>query len=137
VERSITTRLAGRAYEAAGVGPDDVDVAEVYDAFTILEVLNTEGLGLAPTGTAAERIAAGAFALGTDQVVTNPGGGLLGRGHPLGATGVAQIAEITTQLQGRGGDRQVPDASIGLVHTLGGNLREIESNAGAVMILAR
>jgi acetyl-CoA acetyltransferase len=137
VPHSITERLALRAYEDAGVGPDDIDVAQVYDAFTITEVLSTEALGFAEPGTAAARIAEGAFAAGNGGLVTNPDGGLLGRGHPLGATGVAQMVEIVTQLRGRAGQRQVEGAAVGLVHTLGGNVREIEANAGAVVVLTR
>lgn len=134
-ETPLTTRVARRALEEAGMAPDDVDVAEVYDAFTINEVLATEHLGFASPGTAAGRIAAGDFRLGGRGLVTNPGGGLLGRGHPLGATGIAQLVEITDQLRGRCGNRQVDGARVGLVHTLGGNLRDIEANAGAVMVL--
>lgn len=135
--RPLTARLAAEAWERAGAGPGDVDVAEVYDAFTVLEVLATEDLGFTPPGTAAARIARGAFALGGDGLVTNPGGGLLGRGHPLGATGAAQLAEVVEQLRGRAGARQVPGARLGAVHTLGGNVRELEANAAAVVVLGR
>lgn len=132
----ITARLAERAYAAAGLTPDDVDVAEVYDAFTILEVLGLEALGFAAPGTAAKRVAAGEFALGGPGPVVNPGGGLLGRGHPLGATGLAQVVEVVEQLRGRAGQRQVGGARVGLVQTLGGNVRDLEANAAAVAILA-
>jgi acetyl-CoA acetyltransferase len=131
----LTARLAEQAFGRAGLEPDDVDVAEIYDAFTILEVLSAEALGFAACGTAGRRIAAGDFGLGGPGLVLNPGGGLLGRGHPLGASGVAQIVEIADQLRGTAGERQVEGARVGLVHTLGGNLREIESNAGAVVLL--
>lgn len=134
-EKSLTTRLAHRAYEQAGLGPHDIDVAEVYDAFSIVEIMNSEYLGFCESGQAARRIAEGGFALGNGALVTNAGGGLLGRGHPLGATGVAQFGEIITQLRGESGQRQVDGARIGLVHTLGGNFREIESNAGVVAVL--
>ncbi len=140
LEASITARLAEQAYEASGVGPRDVDVAEVYDAFSIVEVRSLEALQLADPGTAASRIAAGELRLDAEAaqggcLVVNPGGGLLGRGHPLGASGVAQVVEVVDQLRGRAGARQVPGARLGLVHTLGGNLRELEANAGAVMVL--
>jgi acetyl-CoA C-acetyltransferase len=132
----MTERLAAKAFAEAGLGPSDIDVAEVYDAFVILEVLNTERLGFAKPGTAAERIAAGEFTLGGLGPVLNPGGGLLGRGHPLGATGLAQVAEIVDQVRGRAGDRQVDGAAVGLVQTMGGNVRELEANAGFVLIVA-
>jgi acetyl-CoA acetyltransferase len=135
--QTLTRRLAERAFADAGVAPSDVDVAEIYDAFTILEILSAEGLGLADSGTAGRRIAAGDFDLGTPGLVLNSGGGLLGRGHPLGATGAAQVVEIVQQLRGVAGPRQIPGAQVGLVHTLGGNVRELESNAGAVIILGR
>ncbi|MDQ1490441.1 MAG: hypothetical protein QOJ23_2955 [Actinomycetota bacterium] len=138
IELPTVQRLARAAFEEAGIGPADVDVAEVYDAFVILEVLNTERLGFAAPGTAATRIAAGDFTLGSATgPVTNPGGGLLGRGHPLGATGLAQVAEIADQLRGRADGRQVEGASVGLVQTMGGNVRDLEFNAGAVMVLSR
>ncbi|HEV7687343.1 MAG TPA: thiolase family protein [Acidimicrobiia bacterium] len=132
----ITARLAARAFAEAGLSPDDIDVAEVYDAFTVLEVLGLEALGFAAPGTAAKRVAAGEFALGAGGLVVNPGGGLLGRGHPLGATGLAQFVEIVDQLRGRAGDRQVNGARVGLVQTLGGNVRDLEANAAAVAVLA-
>jgi len=132
---TITARLAARAFADAGVGPDDVDVAEIYDAFTILELFSAESLGFAATGTAGRRIAAGDFGLGSPGLVLNPGGGLLGRGHPLGASGPAQLVEIVQQLRGEAGARQVDGARLGLVHTLGGNLRELECNAAAVIVL--
>ncbi|MDT7612454.1 MAG: hypothetical protein QOG96_6957 [Pseudonocardiales bacterium] len=135
--QSLTRRVAELAYEAAGISPGDLDVAEVYDAFSILEVLSTEQLGLAEEGSAAHRIAGGEFRLGAGRVTTNPSGGLLGRGHPLGATGLAQIAEIVEQLRGRCGPRQVDGARLGLVHTIGGNLRDLEANAAAVAVLSR
>jgi acetyl-CoA acetyltransferase len=138
IEQPMVQRLALAAYERAGIGPEDVDVAEVYDAFAILEVLNTERLGLAVPGTAATRIAGGDFTLGSARrTVTNSGGGLIGRGHPLGATGLAQVAEIVDQLRGRADGRQVDGATVGLVQTMGGNVRDLEANAGAVMVLTR
>lgn len=134
---TLTARLAQRAFTAAGVSAADVDVAEVYDSFVILEATSLESLGMAAPGTAARRVAAGDFALGGGGPVINPGGGLLGRGHPLGASGLAQLAEIVDQLRGRAGLRQVAGAEVGLVHTLGGNVRELEANAGSVMVLTR
>jgi acetyl-CoA acetyltransferase len=135
--RPLTTRVAAIAYDAAGIGPDEVDVAEVYDGFSILEVLSVEHLGFADEGSAAGRIAGGAFRLGAGGMTTNPSGGLLGRGHPLGATALAQVAEVVDQLRDRSGPRQVAGARVGLVHTLGGNLRDLEANAAAVAVLDR
>jgi acetyl-CoA acetyltransferase len=133
----LTRRLGDRAFTATGLTRADIDVAEVYDAFSILEVVGIESLGFAEPGTAAKRVAAGDFDRGTPGLVVNPGGGLLGRGHPLGASGVAQIVEIVDQLRDRAGERQVEGARYGLAQTLGGNLRTIESNAGAVVVLGR
>lgn len=105
-------------YEAAGIGPEDVDVVELHDCFSINEVIAYEGLGLCPEGGAAEFIESGANTYG-GSVVTNPSGGLISKGHPLGATGLAQCFELTTQLRGQAGRRQVDDARIALAHNIG------------------
>lgn len=136
LDPTLTARLATSAYEAAGVGPEDIDVAEVYDAFTVVELLSLEDLGLAERGRAGGMVLDGRFALGSDGPIVNPGGGLLGRGHPLAASGLAQVVEIADQLRGRAGARQVDDPRIGLAHTLGGNLRELEANAGVVVVMS-
>ncbi|HEY0398092.1 MAG TPA: thiolase family protein, partial [Acidimicrobiia bacterium] len=112
-------RAADEAFAAAGVEPADVDVLEVHDAFTIGEIVTLEALGLCKPGEGADLAVSGHTALGGRQPV-NPSGGLLSRGHPLGATGLAQLAEIVWQLRGEAGDRQVPGARLGLVETLGG-----------------
>lgn len=124
------------AYEAASLGVSDVDVLEVHDAFTIGEIVTTEALGLAPIGGGGELVASGRTALGGDHPV-NPSGGLLSRGHPLGATGVAQITEITWQLRGDAGARQVDDARIGLVETMGGGAGGVDGNACVITVLGR
>ncbi|GEL23151.1 thiolase [Pseudonocardia sulfidoxydans NBRC 16205] len=103
---ATTARLATAAYAEAGIGADDVDVAQVHDAFTPGEVLRTEALGLCPEGEGARWAAAGRTA-GTGDMPVNTDGGLLSRGHPLGATGAAQIVELVLQLTGRAGARQV------------------------------
>ena len=90
------------------MGPHDVDVVELHDAFTIAELLYYEALGLAPHGEAVPLLRSGATRLG-GRVPVNPSGGLLAKGHPLGATGVAQMVELMWQLQGRAGARQVPE----------------------------
>jgi len=128
------TAAARQAFDTAGLTPGDVDVAELHDAFTIGEVLTTEALGLCAPGTAAQRAAEGVSALGGAQPI-NPSGGLLSRGHPLGATGLAQTAEIVWQLRGTAGDRQVPDAQIGLVETMGGGAAGVDGNACVVALL--
>ena len=130
------TTLAGRlAYERAGIGPGDVDVCEVHDAFTVGEVLHYEALGFCEAGEGGRYVETGKAALGGGGVVVNPGGGLLSRGHPLGATGGAQLYEITTQLRGEAGDRQVNGARVGLTHTMGGTVYQLESNVCVVHVL--
>jgi acetyl-CoA acetyltransferase len=119
-----TERAAAAAYRQAGVGPADVDVVELHDCFTIAEIVATEGLGLFEPGTGGIAAEKGWTSLG-GKLPVNPSGGLKSKGHPIGATGAAQIAEITTQLRGEAGPRQVGGARIGLAHTLGGNLATV------------
>src|SRR5437867_1191322 len=115
-----TERAAAAAYKQAGLGPADVDVVELHDCFTIAEIVATEGLGLFEPGAGGRAAAEGLTSLG-GAIPVNPSGGLKAKGHPIGATGAAQIAEIVTQLRGEAGPRQVSDARVGLTHTLGGN----------------
>ncbi len=115
----VASRVAARAYEASGLGPEDVDVAEVHDATAFGELIQTEHLGFCPEGEGGPYAASGATALGGSRPV-NPSGGLECRGHPIGATGLAQIVEIVTQLRGEAGDRQVEGARIGLTENGGG-----------------
>ena len=114
----MSRTAADEVYEQAGIGPDDVDVVELHDCFTTNEVLTYEALGLAEEGGAAKFIAEGDNTYG-GKVVTNPSGGLLSKGHPLGATGLAQCAELTWQLRGQADKRQVEDARVGLQHNIG------------------
>ena len=114
----LTTAAAGQVYEAAGIGPEDLTVVELHDCFTTNELLSYEALGLTPEGTAEKFIADGDNTYG-GRVVTNPSGGLLSKGHPLGATGLAQCAELVWQLRGQAGARQVPDPKIALQHNIG------------------
>ena len=130
----LVADTSARAYELAGVEAGDVDVFEVHDAFTIGEIVTTEALGLAAEGGGGELVASGATQLGGRQPV-NPSGGLLARGHPLGATGTAQVAEIVWQLRGDAGARQVDDARIGVVETMGGGVAGIDGNACVVAVL--
>jgi len=115
-----TERAAAAAYRQAGLGPDDVDVVELHDCFTIAEIVATEGLGLFEAGAGGRAAEEGRTSLG-GEIPVNPSGGLKAKGHPIGATGAAQIAEIVTQLRGEAGPRQVDGARKGLTHTLGGN----------------
>ena len=115
-----TERAAAAAYRQAGLGPDDVDVVEVHDCFTIAEIVATEGLGFFEPGAGGRAAEEGRTSLG-GEIPVNPSGGLKAKGHPIGATGAAQIAEIVTQLRGEAGPRQVDGARRGLTHTLGGN----------------
>jgi len=132
----LVSATARAAYEAAGIGPTDVDVVECHDAFTIGEIVTTEALGLAHEGEGALLLRTGHTTVGGPQPV-NPSGGLLSRGHPLGATGLAQVAEIVWQLRGDAGARQVDDARIGLVETMGGGVAGIDGNACVVALLER
>jgi benzoylsuccinyl-CoA thiolase BbsB subunit len=132
----ITVRGAKEAYEEAGLGPEDVDVAEVHDAFTIAELLYYEAFGFCPRGEAASLLESGATALGGRKVV-NPSGGLLAKGHPVGATGAAQVVEIVRQLRGECGARQVDGAKVGLTHATGGGISGFDHGACSIHIFAR
>ena len=114
----INERASQTAYELAGVKPEDVEVCELHDCFAIAEILHYENLGFCERGEGGRFIEEGMSAIG-GQVTVNPSGGLLAKGHPLGATGVAQVFEIVTQLRGEAGERQVRDARIGLTHCQG------------------
>ncbi|MCK6424872.1 MAG: lipid-transfer protein [Burkholderiaceae bacterium] len=109
---------ARQVYEQAGIGAQDVDVVELHDCFAQNELISYEALGLCPPGGAERFVEDGDNTYG-GRVVTNPSGGLLAKGHPLGATGLAQCTELVEQLRGSAGARQVPDARIGLQHNLG------------------
>ena len=114
----MTQQAARQVYEAAGIGPEDVDVVELHDCFTANELLTYEGLGLCPEGGAEKFIWDGDNTYG-GKYVTNPSGGLLSKGHPLGATGLAQCTELVWQLRGTADQRQVKEARIALQHNLG------------------
>ncbi|HEY4066663.1 MAG TPA: lipid-transfer protein [Burkholderiaceae bacterium] len=114
----MSQAAAAQVYEQAGVGPADLDVVELHDCFAQNELISYEALGLCPIGDAAAFIAAGDNTYG-GRVVTNPSGGLLSKGHPLGATGLAQCYELTHQLRGTAGERQVDGARLALQHNLG------------------
>ncbi|MFL9991912.1 lipid-transfer protein [Paraburkholderia sediminicola] len=118
VGMSMTHHASEQVYEAAGIGPDDIDVVELHDCFAHNELITYEGLGLCPVGGAEKFVVDGDNTYG-GKVVTNPSGGLLSKGHPLGATGLAQCTELTEQLRGRAGARQVEGARLALQHNLG------------------
>jgi len=120
-EPTALERVARRAYEIAGVGPWDINVLEVHDAAAPAELIACEELGISPRGEGPAFLASGAMDLGGAHVV-NPSGGLLSKGHPIGATGIAQIVEIVDQLRGRCGARQVERARVGLTENGGGFL---------------
>jgi acetyl-CoA acetyltransferase len=116
---NAVTRLAAKtAYEMAGLGPDDVDLIELHDCFATAELVHYENLGIAKEGEAGRLIDSGATQLG-GKIPVNVSGGLLSKGHPLGATGIANIYEVTTHLRGEAGGRQVEGAKIGLTHVVG------------------
>jgi acetyl-CoA acyltransferase len=116
---SVVRRAAQRAYEQAAISPDDVDLVELHDAAAIAELIVPEELGMVPEGGGLELLRSGASAIG-GRLPLNPSGGLLAKGHPVGATGCAQIVEIVEQLRGRCGERSVPRAGIGLAENAGG-----------------
>ncbi|NHU46405.1 MULTISPECIES: lipid-transfer protein [Rhodococcus] len=114
----MTAKAAAEVYEKSGVDPLDIRVVELHDCFSTNEVITYEGLGLTPEGTAEKFVLDGDNTYG-GRVVTNPSGGLLSKGHPLGATGLAQCAELVWHLRGQAGERQVEGARIALQHNLG------------------
>ncbi len=130
VGSELTRKAAALAYEQAGIGPADVDVVELHDCFSTNEIITYEALGLCPEGGAEKFVTEGANTYG-GQIVTNPSGGLLSKGHPLGATGLAQITELVWHLRGNAGERQVEGARVALQHNIG------LGGAGVVSVLQR
>lgn len=117
----VAVRAANAAYEEAGIGPSDVHVVELHDASAPAELIHYENLGLCAPGDAPKLIRSGDTDIG-GRISVNPSGGLLSRGHPVGATGVAQIVELTQQLRGKAGARQRPGAKVALAENNGGQL---------------
>lgn len=115
---TCTRRAAAKAFEQAGVSPDDLDLVELHDCFATAEILHYENLGLCGEGEAGRMIDEGETALG-GRIPVNVSGGLLSKGHPLGATGIANIYEVSTHLRGEAGKRQVEGARVGLTHVIG------------------
>ena len=126
---------AHEAYEEAGVGPNDLSVIECHDASAPAELMAYESLGLCAKGEGGKLIDSGATRLG-GRIPVNTSGGLLRKGHPVGATGIAQIVELTEQLQGRCGARQVESAKVALAHNGGGTIGT-DAAAMCVTILMR
>ncbi|MFB7418572.1 lipid-transfer protein [Streptomyces sp. NPDC056121] len=118
VGQPMSRAAATRVYEASGLGIEDVDVIELHDCFSVNELLTYEALGMCAPGASGKLVEEGATTYGGRWVV-NPSGGLISKGHPLGATGIAQAAELTWQLRGEAGARQVPDARVALAHNIG------------------
>ena len=115
---TCTRKAAKEAYEMAGIGPEDLDLVELHDCFATAEMLHYENLGLCEDGEAGRMIDEGEVALG-GKIPVNVSGGLLSKGHPLGATGIANIYEVCTHLRGEAGERQVEGAKLGLTHVIG------------------
>lgn len=134
LDAEITARAARQAYEQAGIDPRDIGVVELHDAFTIAELLYYEALGLASHGEAVALLKSGATQIG-GRVPVNPSGGLLAKGHPLGATGVAQMVELMWQLQGRAGKRQANAPRIGVAQCTGGGIAGVDHAASSVHVL--
>ena len=130
----LGARAAAVAYEQAGVSPSDVDVVELHDAFASEEIVHYEDLGLCDRGDGVGLLRSGATSQG-GRLPVNPSGGLLSLGHPLAASGVRVICDITDQLRGRSGARQVPGAKVGLAQMLGGVTTGLDAAAGSVHIL--
>ena len=133
VESHITRRLSGQAYAESGLGPEDMDVAEVHDAASFGEIVQSEMLGFCPMGEGGPFAQSGATRLG-GKIPINVSGGLESKGHPIGATGLGQIFELVTQLRGRAGKRQVENARFAIQEN-GGGLLGVEEASAVVTIL--
>jgi acetyl-CoA acetyltransferase len=134
-EAGLVEVCSSEAYQEAGVGPKDLSVIEVHDASAPAELMAYESLGLCGKGEGGQLIDSDATRLG-GSIPVNTSGGLLRKGHPVGATGIAQIVELTEQLQGRSGDRQVNGAKVALAQNGGGNIGS-DAAAMCVTVLVR
>lgn len=133
IDPEITRHSASDAYEAAGLGPDDLDIVELHDAFSSAELVYYEALGLAQPGRGFDLIRDNATTFG-GKIVVNPSGGLLAKGHPVGASGVAQAVEAHWQLTGVAGARQVENARVALTHVTGGGIAGLDHGSCAVHV---
>jgi acetyl-CoA acetyltransferase len=135
MEPGLSRAAADRAYKMAGITPEDVDVAEVHDATSFCEIYQTEMMRFCPEGQGGPFAASGASAI-DGKVAVNPSGGLVSKGHPIGATGLSMCHELVTQLRGEAGERQVRNARIGLQQN-GGGIIGLEEALSAVAIYER
>ncbi|SDP64792.1 thiolase family protein [Desulforhopalus singaporensis] len=134
-EPSLTKWAADKAYNMSGLAPKDIDVAEVHDATSFCEIYQAEMMGFCPIGKGGEFIASGATML-DGEIPINTSGGLVSKGHPIGATGLSMVYEVANQLRGEAQERQVKDAGIGLIEN-GGGVISVEEFACGVTILER
>ncbi|HKY92878.1 MAG TPA: thiolase family protein, partial [Nevskiaceae bacterium] len=134
-DQHVCRLAAQRAYDEAGIGPEDISVAEVHDASAFAEVLQSENLQFCAIGDGGPLAESGATKLG-GRIPINPSGGLESRGHPIGATGLAQVHELVTQLRHEAGSRQVEDARFAIAEN-GGGFLACEEAAACITILAR
>jgi acetyl-CoA acetyltransferase len=132
----ITVRGAREIFDEAGLGPEDIDVAEVHDAFSIAELIYYEAFGFCGRGEGAALLKSGATSIG-GRIPINPSGGLLAKGHPVGATGAAQVVEIVRQLRGEAGRRQIEGAKVGMTHATGGGISGFDHGACSIHIFQR
>lgn len=135
LDADTTRRSAKEAYEMAGLGPEDIDLAEVHDCFTFAEIQHYEDMGFCRMGEGGKYVEEGHANIG-GKVAVNPSGGLLAKGHPLGATGPGQVYEVVQQLRGNCGKRQVPNARIGITHN-GGGFRHGDTGIVACFIMEK
>lgn len=135
-EEDISRRAGEQAYAMAGIDPNDIDLVEMHDCFTIAEIVRMEGLGLIPRGEGARWTADGRTSIG-GRLPVNPSGGLLSRGHPVGATGVAQVCELYWQLTERAGKRQVQGAKLALAYCKGGTVSGTDGASVTTVVVSR
>lgn len=131
---TLSEKLVAQAYREAGLGPQDMQMAEVHDAFAIAELIYYEALGFAERGQGWQLIRDGATEV-TGRIPVNPGGGLIARGHPIGATGTAQMCEVYWQITGQAGERQVADVQNAITHCTGGGIAGYDHGACTVTVL--
>ncbi|WP_104175899.1 thiolase family protein [Arthrobacter sp. Y81] len=135
-DEDVSRRAGAAAWELSGVGPSEIDFVEMHDCFTIAEIVRMEGLGLIPVGQGGRWTQDGLTSIG-GKLPVNPSGGLLSRGHPVGATGVAQACELTWQLRGTAGGRQIESARVGLAYCKGGTVNGTDGGSVTTVVMAQ
>lgn len=135
-DEDVSRRAGAAAWELSGVGPSEIDFVEMHDCFTIAEIVRLEGLGLIPVGQGGRWTQDGLTSIG-GKLPVNPSGGLLSRGHPVGATGVAQACELTWQLRGTAGARQIESARVGLAYCKGGTVNGTDGGSVTTLVMAQ